>query len=44
MGGLFSLGPWPWPVTVVRRVPMVMFQLRGLKVHMRVLGQHHGVR
>ena len=35
---------WPWPVAVVCRVPMVTFQLRGLKVHVRVLGQHHGVR
>ena len=42
-GWWFSLGPWPWPVTVVCRVPMVTFQLGGLKVHMRVLGQHHGV-
>ena len=37
MGGNFLIGPWPWPVTVVCRVPMVMFQLRGLKVHVRVL-------
>ena len=33
MGGNFSLGPWPWPVAVVCRVPMVTFQLRELKVH-----------
>ena len=35
--------PRPWPVTVFYRVPMVMFQLTGLKVHVRVLGQCHGV-
>ena len=40
-GWWFSLGPWPWPVAVVCRVPMVMFQLKGLKVHMRVLEKVH---
>ena len=42
-GCWFSLGPWPWPVIVFCRVPMVMFQLTGLKVHVRVLGQCHRV-
>ena len=32
-GWKFSLGPWLWPATVVCRVPMVMSQLRELKVH-----------
>ena len=35
-----SLGPWLWPVTVVYRVPKVMFQLGELKVHVWVHGQH----
>ena len=43
-GWWFSLGPWPWPVAVVCRVLMVTFQLIGLKVHVRVLCQCHGVR
>ena len=42
-GCWFSLGPWPWPVAVFCRVLMVMFQLTGLKVHVRVLGQCHGI-
>ena len=43
-GWWLSLEPWPWPLTVFCRVIMVTFQLTGLKVHVRVLGQHHGVR
>ena len=38
-GWIFFLGPWLWPVAVIDRGLMVMFQLGELKVWVWVLGQ-----